>query len=107
MTDPIPFQKDFVIAGDGDDGDTDIYYMKKEDLQKFKVEKPWGPEYDAVAKMLELGVILAAVPGIDKSDEVTLPFVVCYLVNITALKKHTAFEDEGAATQWKDDKPEK
>ena len=88
------FEKDFIIAGDGDDDDVNLYYISREDLQQFKVADPNAAEYKDVHNMLGLGVVVAAVPPKDQSDEVTLPFFMCYLLNVSGLKKHTAFEDE-------------
>jgi hypothetical protein len=88
------FEKDFIIAGDGDNDDTHLYYISREALQQFRVDDPNDPGYKEVHKLLGLGVVVAAIPPKDKSDEVTLPFIVCYLLNVSGLKKHTAFEDE-------------
>jgi hypothetical protein len=88
----MTFEKDFIVAGDGDDGDTELFYISREELKKYKVEKA-SPGYDEVHKLLGLGVVLAAVPPPPKSDDITLPFIICYLLNVTSLKKHTKFED--------------
>jgi|GEM_PF-5637500 len=86
------FDKDFIIAGDGDDGDHNLYYIDQAELKKYRVE-PGTAGYEKVRKMLALGTVVAAVPPEDRSDEVTLPIITCYLLNVSGLKKHTPFED--------------
>lgn len=88
------FEKDFIIAGDGDDDDVNLYYIKQDELAKYRVDDPNSAEYKEVKKMLGLGMVLAAIPPQEQSDEVTLPMFTCYLLNVSGLKKHTPFEDD-------------
>jgi len=88
-----PFEKDFIIVGDGDKDDKSLYYIPQGELERFRVKDPNDPKWKDVRELLGMGLVLGAVPPPKKSDDVTLPFIICYLLNVTALKKHNPMED--------------
>ncbi len=94
------FRDDIIIAND----DGYMYHFTQDDLKledengnpKFRVNKEsadYDDKYGEIVHLLARGTILAAVPDPDKDRvDVTIAPVVCYLVNLDALKKHNGFE---------------